>query len=1323
MKQETFNPTSPEVLAGSIKVNILKAKNLLFKYKAVLESYKVHLEEVGDLGEYEGQLSRLDNQVDLIKEDIVAAEQAQDEGDIKSANELAKKALSKNKQLEVYLHFLALATEVKFDDVDEDAEEIAALEDSLNKPKAIQEQPSNIEAQTDVSETSPNVASVESAPGSESFTDSEKAKNLEEEVRKAFFDLQEMSEDLEKKGLLAEFRREFASAGFKSRKIKEFLDGIQSDNNKLTEEEINDGLKGVEADIALITSIGDQVRVRLNEYDKSNDEVNISEIVDSNIDIYEPEFNEEVQYANVQEAEKDYTPEKVANLAQLYKDNNELAFLNEQGRYKGLTRIKIDITNVLRSLPITKGEAEAFMSGGVGEFSNKIFELEQAKKEAKGKKDKYKIQAKINGVYGELLSSVSEFLNSETVKVKSEEGVETIDASNIDIFLNSAVSEAEELIGKIEANGAEESSAQKSAKRTIELIKNLREEDKNVLAQKQAKYLRGLLKTVELLRSEAETLPAPENKELESEVGIKDKESKPEAKVAVEALKIQDSPEYFEAKERLRSSSLNYKKLKESYEQGVESYYTNYRENSSLFRKGFDGVKKIFGSNPDLPESLVALQTEYKEIRSVYAKSLDEMIALRGKREINNGHTFDADNLKMAFGRKFILRPNKDLLAVQEKALTPEEMGRVRKVLALLGKHRMLARIGSVAIGTAIGVGTGGLGLVAAGALSAGRLAVSTTLSMGASTATNVLMQKRVNAAGEKLVTAENSAMKNFSLDDLEALETELVSAQSTKSTYERQQKAATIAAGAIVGGAAGYGIGSLAAAEVAANAAGDSGSLSAEAIARLNETAENVPTPDMAEALLVNNPTGIIEDGVGQEMFKVESVSAPYESVSGVSGVLKIGEIKLVGTGVLDVPNMEEVNKFLVQSVKDIVAPHANISEANIESQLLEKFNAKFGAEDWVKEAGVTKIDIAQLENFRNSEVLGVVGAEEYVVPDSAIQQVEVKPEGTYEVQKGDTLWDIIKEKNAEALNKLPVDEQNRVLDALFDKVRATPELSESLGLRSGNDIDLIYPDEKLNLSSLNEELNKIVEGNKDLGTYTKSSGLNVAADDAPKNVPINVVERPIIVGTEVGEIGGNTYTEAIPDKSGYSETPVAGGRAIEVPGENVYTEATPKVDIVPPQPEILKVPNTISPTGNPFELKGYQNYLTQKYGDMDTFNKFVNKQALSFEANTYGAFEKNAFFGTDYQSPYTMLSEMTIKDLDEFAKQPSSEIRTFLSGNDMKYETYLAWMDKINELRETKSSGLQIQPKTTIGSLFSQYVDKTNVPKVNSLTNPYVN
>jgi hypothetical protein len=124
-----------------------------------------------------------------------------------------------------------------------------------------------------------------------------------------------------------------------------------------------------------------------------------------------------------------------------------------------------------------------------------------------------------------------------------------------------------------------------------------------------------------------------------------------------------------------------------------------------------------------------------------------------------------------------------------------------------------------------------------------------------------------------------------------------------------------------------------------------------------------------------------------------------------------------------------------------------------------------------------------------------------------------------------------------------------------------------------------------------------------------------------------------------------------------------------------------------------------------------------------MDTFTKLVNKQALSFEDATYGAFEKNSFFGTDYQSPYTMLSEMTIKDLDEFTKQPSSQIRSILSENDMKYETYLAWVDQIKELREMKDSGLQIQPKTTIGSLFAQHVDKLTVPKVNPLTNSYSN
>lgn len=1001
----------------------------------------------------------------------------------------------------------------------------------------------------------------------------ETANKLKEEARQAFLAVQEMAEELENKGLLNEFWVRLVNTAFDHQQIQDNLNSIiNNSGGQLSEEDIKANLAQVEGDLDLILDIGMKVYNRLGEVKATESEESV------------PETSETKKDSVSIENEKKYTPDKVAQLAQLYKDKNELAYLNNKGHYKGLTAIKIDITKVLRSLTINTGEAEAFMVDGVGELSTKIFGLEQSKNEAKGKKDKYKIQAKISGVYADLLNSVSDFINSATAKEKVTPKVENTEESDVDKQLSSAVLEAEQLLSEIEVYSTEVSEAQKSAKRTIGLINDLSEDDKNVLAQNQAKYLKGLLKNIAELREEVKLATGP----------IEEPEQKESLDIDLAELDSSAKKEkYSESKEKVRGSSKEYKEKKKAYEEALAAHYEEYQNNSAWKAKigrGVDGVKKLFGTNPELPPALQAMQNEYKEIRSLYAKSLDEIIEQRSQREINNGYTFDADNLKMAFGRKFILRPNKDLLQIQEKALTPEEMGRVRKALALLGKHRWLARVGSVAIGTAIGMGTGGVGLVAAGAFSAARVVGSAGAAAAAGIFTNFAMQKRVNTANEKLTSAKTSALENFSLEDLDKLESDLLAAQNIKDVYERQQKVATIAAAVIAGGATGIGVGAYAASEAAANAAGDSGSLSAETIARLNETAAEVPAPDMAEALPVNNPTGM------------------------------------------------------------------------------------------------------------------------------------------YEVQKGDTLWDIVKEKNAGILNKLPIEKQNEILDALFDKVRANPNLTQSLGLKSGNDIDLIYANEKLNLTSLNEELSKIVENQKDLGTYIKSSGLNVAPDDVARKVPISVVESQVPGGTAITVVGGKTYTEAVPPQFGYSETPVPGATAIEVPSGNVYTEAVPETEIIS-QSEILKAPTTLSPTGMPFELREYQNYLTQKYGDMDEFSREVNKEALNIESTAYGAFEKNAWFGTDYESPYTMLSNMTIADMEELMNSPVDEIKNKLakSGeNGMKYEAYLVWTDKFKDIMaQQKTLNLQIGPKTmtTFGSLFEQYFDKTTVLKVNPLTSSNIN
>ena len=78
------------------------------------------------------------------------------------------------------------------------------------------------------------------------------------------------------------------------------------------------------------------------------------------------------------------------------------------------------------------------------------------------------------------------------------------------------------------------------------------------------------------------------------------------------------------------------------------------------------------------------------------------------------------------------------------------------------------------------------------------------------------------------------------------------------------------------------------------------------------------------------------------------------------------------------------------------------------------------------------------------------------------------------------------------------------------------------------------------------------------------------------------------------------------------------------------------------------------------------------------------------------------DTLFGSVYESPYTFLQDLSVAEVAEFRAMPNDEVRYFLQQNNIKYEPYLAWIDKIDELQ----ANMPHDPKTTIGDLYGRAV-----------------
>lgn len=413
-----------------------------------------------------------------------------------------------------------------------------------------------------------------------------------------------------------------------------------------------------------------------------------------------------------------------------------------------------------------------------------------------------------------------------------------------------------------------------------------------------------------------------------------------------------------------------------------------------------------------------------------------------------------------------------------------------------------------------------------------------------------------------------------------------------------------------------------------------------------------------------------LVSEAVNVEPFAT-NIAIPYSGREGgyehVISNLNLGED--FDPSALPDGKAAEIEKFLRVKISDYLDANVNMSEAKLEANLMSVLERKFGSESWWTDADIKKVDIGDivLRKIEAAQNAGTVSATPSTeVPASNLSPFDgsIKPEYAYEVVKGDTLGEIILDKFKLQTNGFSEAEKGELLARAFAKLEANPDLVKQLGLRSG-DIDLIYPGEKLNLEVLHDLIDKEGERMTILEDFRKSAPLTVEAEAGVKNVPITVVEKPI-----------------------------PGGRAVTFE-DATYTEAAPST---PEKPSIPVAPKITPLNGQYLDHPAYKEYLTKVFGSEDQAMREVLKSAKDFDATTYDVFDGMK----GYESPYTFLGEQKLKDFDGFVKQNPAEIRSFLSENNIKYETYLAWVGKINELR----ANLPATENTRISDLFGREV-----------------
>ncbi len=1017
----------------------------------------------------------------------------------------------------------------------------------------------------------------------------------------------------------------------------------------------------------------------------------------------------------------------IEELTELYRTANpDVLHLKE------FEKINDEIKNVLIGAGFNKDMVSVFMNDTVNRYRHETRELAQKLAAESESLERQKISSEIKQKYQDLLVSVAGFMHTE--KVDESEGLvdgelPTEGLDNLDSLIQSALQEFNLLK---ESGRYTEGPAFAKASRAVELLNSYAETDPARASVDKEIYLRKLQGALAELKTEdiASETPILETVDTEAEVAepavaeapaeaVAEAPLVPVEEVLPETLEVPSAEGVAGEKkhEALFKVKGEYREKQQAYKEALADFYEKQKSKATIQSQIGAGFRKItgLGLSPELPPAILAMQNEYKQLRAVYADSLNQALAERSQREGNKEHSLKSDSAKIAFGKKFILEPNQEIVALQETAiLSPEVKEVLGRVMKLMAKHKWATRIGIVTAAGIVGGLSGGAGFVLAGAgAGASFQASKMALSAGAGAAAGYGANRLTQGGVDKASTAFEGKSKEFTLADLDAFETELITAESDLRSAKTRQKMATIGAAVLAGGTTGY---SLASVDVDSYLPQNREGLSKEAVDRI--VADEIAAEAVVEPAPTKPPVAEVTPPVSEpkpEMiietvpeFKIKPFTMPFYGFSGnLQYETVFSGIKIDGTftaGELPEATRLELEKHIKLSMDDSLHAHPNIAEEKLEAEVLAKVQAKFGSAPWYASAGITKIDIegmsvrpytiggvdvpAEVSEkiiTGGKEVSAAIGSTESTYTEaSPVRSEAVVPQekisGSYVVQKGDTLSEITEKRFAGLLKDIPASKQGIILDELFRNIQADADLRGSLGIRSG-DVDLIYAGEKVNLDGVEAELTRLVGREQILENFRTSGPLSVEADAEVKNVPITVVEKPIPVpaAVEVTADSGRVYKEAVPVPV---ERPVA------------------------PRPFALNGQYAEQPT--------YKEYINKTFGSMKVFEQAVEKSVQSFDNNTYDIFERPGFFGgSNYESPYRFLGEMTLQEVTEFETQPNEQIRAFMQENNMKYDTYLAWLDQIDLMVRT----LPNEAETTVADLFARYVAETQVPKVNPL------
>ena len=124
----------------------------------------------------------------------------------------------------------------------------------------------------------------------------------------------------------------------------------------------------------------------------------------------------------------------------------------------------------------------------------------------------------------------------------------------------------------------------------------------------------------------------------------------------------------------------------------------------------------------------------------------------------------------------------------------------------------------------------------------------------------------------------------------------------------------------------------------------------------------------------------------------------------------------------------------------------------------------------------------------------------------------------------------------------------------------------------------------------------------------------------------------------------------------------------------------------------------NERSLTAQFLQVKPYVDFIADNYTSAAAFERLLDMRITQIEAKTTDAIER--WLGEKHESPFIYLQDKTIADIFELSQ--TKNIRAIIMEADMKYETFLTWIDLLPKMLEQTN----VDTNKTLGELFALFI-----------------